>query len=80
MEIMKIIKECISQNINIGVEDIGDTAHLQNDLFADSLDMLRIRLSVEEKLGIQFNQDEIVKCISVDEIYRLALRKREASV
>lgn len=75
MDIMQVIKASISKELHIPIENISDTAHLQNDLFADSLDMLMIRLEIEKILGFTFNQDELVDLISIDAIYEMVLRK-----
>lgn len=68
MDILQKIKECISKNLQIPIESIADDAHLKEDLFADSYDILKIRLSIENTFGIEFVETELNCMISVDAI------------
>lgn len=68
MNVLDEVKGCIAKKLHIPAESISDNACLQDDLFADSVDILSIRLSIEDTFGIVFSEDELMCMLSVDAI------------
>lgn len=75
MDNLQKVKECIAKNLNIPIENVSDCAKLKEDLFADSLDILTIRLSIEDVFGIVFQNNELKCMLSVDTIYNTVQEK-----
>ena len=70
MNVLNEVKKCIATILGISVDSIGDNAHLQTDLFADSLDILNIKLSLEDKFSIVFTDDDLANILVVSDICR----------
>lgn len=61
LRVRKIIKE------HLGVDEAPDTAHLLDDLGADSLDTVELVMAFEEEFGIEIPNDEMEKVGTVAE-------------
>ena len=68
MNIEKTLKEIISKQFNCKLEDIGLNSHLIKDLKADSLDVVELILSLEEKFNISIADEEAEKMLTVVDI------------
>ncbi len=75
VEIEEKIKKIIAKEIRIDFQTITSNAHLQKDLFADSLDILSIRIKIEEAFEIMFTNEELQNLLKLDEIVELVERK-----
>lgn len=62
---------------HLGVEpsDIVDSAKLADDLGADSLDPIEIRMALDEAFGIEITDDEIDAMVTVGDVFALLGRK-----
>ena len=76
MDILQKIKECIAENLeDTSADSIADNARLKEDLFADSLDILQIRISIENAFLIEFSEKELTCMLTVDAIYQAVKEK-----
>ena len=52
-EILVTVKEVISEELNVNLEKVREDSHLKNDLGADSLDMTRTIMELEDRFNIE---------------------------
>lgn len=53
------VKEVISGYVNVHSDEIKDDDNLLDDLGLDSLDSIELVLQIEEKLGVELNDDDL---------------------
>ena len=68
MEIEKIIKEILAEQLNQKLEQIQLDSSLIKDLKADSLDVVELVMTLEEKFNIQIPDEEAEKISTVRDI------------
>lgn len=68
METLTRVKKVIAKTLNIDILKIPNNAHLQYDLCADSLDILMIRLAVEDEFSIAFSNQELKNMLTIETI------------
>lgn len=55
---------------HLGVEEAPDTAGLAADLGADSLDMVEMRMDLEDEFGVDLPDEEIAMILTVGDAIR----------
>ena len=65
MGIGKTVKEVIAEQLNKKAENIKEDSEFIKDLKADSLDLVEIIMSLEEKFNIQIPDKEAEQILSV---------------
>ena len=70
-----IVKRIIALKLKFNIDDVKLEHVLTDNLGADSLDMLEIRLAIEEAFNISIQDNEISSMRSVDKICELVNRK-----
>ena len=68
MDVQKEIVDLIAEQLNLKVEDIKPENHFIKDLKADSLDMVELVMSLEEKFNIQIPDEEAENIQSVQNV------------
>ncbi len=58
MEHLELLKEIISNQLDIDPEDVTPEKSLQNDLNCDSLDLVEIVMALEEELGVSVPDED----------------------
>ena len=53
------IKEILADNLEVEMDEISDDSHIQEDLGADSLDVMDIMTAIEDEFDIQMEDDVI---------------------
>lgn len=66
MDTLNRVKRAVAKTLSIDILKISDNAHLQNDLCADSLDILMIRLAVEDEFSITFSNEELKNMLTIE--------------
>lgn len=74
--IEKRIKEIISDRLGIGEDQVTDTAHLMDDLGADSLDMTEIVLDLEDEYDIEIPDREADELMTAAAIANYVTERR----
>lgn len=77
METLIRVKKAIAKTLNIDMSKIPDNAHLQYDLCADSLDILMIRLAVEDEFNITFSNQELKNMLTIESICKTIDNREE---
>lgn len=62
------VKELLVEELQIDPKDITLEAELSNDLGINSLELADLILLCEERFGVQINDDDIHKFISVGDV------------
>ena len=77
-EVFERIKEVLSERLSVEEADITEEANFQEDLDADSLDLVEVVLALEEKFGIEISDDQIAGVKTVGEAADLVISKQTA--
>jgi len=78
MDIVKKVKDIVCEQLNVPMEKVIATARFQEDLEADSLDVVELIMALEEHFEISIPDEDIegVKKVQ-DAINYITLRLRE---
>ncbi|WP_279205311.1 acyl carrier protein [Obesumbacterium proteus] len=66
----KQVKAMMAGHLSVNENQLGDEVQLVDDLYIDSLDLLDIVISLNDKFGIDLGGDEIVDFKTVADICR----------
>jgi acyl carrier protein len=66
-----LIRNLIAEHLAVPSHAVTDTALFQQDLGADSLDMIQLCMLVENRLGVPFDDEEAERCPTVGDALRL---------
>lgn len=61
----------IAQKLNLDENDITPEKNLNNDLGADSLDVVEVALMLEREFNVKFDESETKKIQTVSDLYEL---------
>ena len=59
------VKEVLSEQLGVDENDINDEASFQEDLEADSLDLVELIMELEDQFGIKISDDDAQKIQTV---------------
>lgn len=71
VEVENKIKKIISRQLGCDIGSISSNAHLQKDLYADSLDILTIKVTIEDAFDICFTEKELQDLLQIDAIVKI---------
>ena len=74
-EVENKIKKIIALKLGCDISSISSNAHLQKDLYADSLDILSIRVGIEDAFDIRFTERELQDLLQVDATVKIVYSK-----
>ena len=57
-EVYERVREVLSEQLGVDENDINDEASFQEDLEADSLDLVELIMDLEERFGVKISDDE----------------------
>lgn len=77
VELENKIKRIIARQMGCNISSISSNAHLQKDLFADSLDILSIKVSIEDAFEFHFTDKELQDLLQIDAIVEMVNGKIE---
>ena len=64
------VKEILSKQLEVSVDEIQLANSLQEDLGADSLDVVEIVMALEDEFSIEIADEETAKINTVDDIVK----------
>jgi acyl carrier protein len=65
MNVESKVKEIVSEQLNVGMEEIKPEAHFINDLGADSLDIVELVMAMEEEFNLEIPDEAAEKIQTV---------------
>ncbi len=68
----QVVREVFASILQIDPESLEDSTHLVNDLAVDSLDALELALKIQERFGIQLDEDEFARFTTYGEVVACA--------
>lgn len=66
--VLEKVKILLAEQFSINPEDITLDSDFVKDLGADSLDLVQLLITMEKEFGIVFNDDQIQKIKTVEDI------------
>jgi acyl carrier protein len=64
-EVYERVKEVLSEQLGVEENDINDEASFQEDLEADSLDLVELIMELEDQFGIKISDEDAQKIQTV---------------
>lgn len=68
------VKKIVADNVSIDPNDVFEDSHIENDLGADSLDIVEIVMAVEEEFDIEITDEEMESAKTVSDLVDLVNR------
>jgi len=64
------LKDIVSEQLGVPPEKVTEEASFQDDLGADSLDLVELIMAVEEKFGVEIADDQAQGFSTVGDVWR----------
>ena len=64
-EVYERVKEVLTEQLGVEESDINETASFQEDLDADSLDLVELIMELEDQFGIKISDEDAQKIQTV---------------
>ena len=71
------VKELIAEQLDVDADTVTVTSNIQDDLGADSLDVVDLVMSFEEEFDIEIPDDQVEKIKTVGDIVKFIEEKVE---
>lgn len=70
MDISERVKAIIAELLDERRENVCDDSNILDDLAADSLEVIELAMALEEEFGIEINDEEMEKLVTVADVVR----------
>jgi acyl carrier protein len=77
-DVVETMKEVLASELNVDEGKVTVDARFKEDLDADSLELVEVVMALEEKFGIEIQDDEVAGLKTVGEAVDLVLAKQAA--
>ncbi len=77
-EIEERVRKILADNLSVPEDDVTTDSRFQEDLDADSLDLVEAVLALEEEFGVSIPEEEMEGVKTVGEAVKLVAAKLEA--
>jgi acyl carrier protein len=77
-EVVGAMKEVLASELNVDQDKVTIDARFKEDLDADSLELVEVVMALEEKFGIEIQDDEVAGLKTVGEAVDLVMAKQAA--
>lgn len=64
------VKELIAEQLDVKVDDITETSNIQDDLGADSLDVVDLVMALEDEFDVEIPEDQVENIKTVGDIVK----------
>jgi acyl carrier protein len=68
---VEVVLQILIENLGVAREQITDDAKLEDDLGADSLDLVEITMGIEERLHLNVADEQAEKVKTVGDLFEL---------
>ena len=70
------VKELISQQLDVKADDITEASNIQDDLGADSLDVVDLVMALEDEFDVEIPEDQVENIKTVGDIVKFVEDKQ----
>ena len=74
-EIEERVRKILADNLSVPEDDVTTDSRFQEDLDADSLDLVEAVLALEEEFGVSIPEEEMEDVKTVGEAYNVVMAK-----
>ena len=64
------VKELISEQLDVKADDITEASNIQDDLGADSLDVVDLVMALEDEFDVEIPEDQVENIMTVGDIVK----------
>lgn len=64
------VKELIAEQLDVKVDDITEASNIQDDLGADSLDVVDLVMALEDEFDVEIPEDQVENIKTVGDIVK----------
>ena len=64
------VKELIAEQLDVKADDITETSNIQDDLGADSLDVVELVMALEDEFDVEIPEDQVENIKTVGDIVK----------
>lgn len=64
------VKDLISEQLDVKADDITEDSTIQDDLGADSLDVVDLVMAIEDEFGVEIPEDQVENIKTVGDIVK----------
>ena len=75
MDMLEKVKSIIAETLNISADSLREDTNVQDDLGADSLELVEIAMAVEDEFEIEIDDEAIIQIHTIGDIVK-ALQDR----
>lgn len=65
------VKELISEQLDVKADDITEASNIQDDLGADSLDVVDLVMALEDEFDVEIPEDQVENIKTVGDIVKI---------
>ena len=70
------VKELISEQLDVKADDITEASNIQDDLGADSLDVVDLVMALEDEFDVEIPEDQVENIKTVGDIVKFIEAKQ----
>ncbi len=70
------VKEIIAEQLDVKADDISETSNIQDDLGADSLDVVDLVMAIEDEFDVEIPEDQVENIKTVGDIVKFIEEKQ----
>ena len=71
------VKELISEQLDVKADDITEASNIQDDLGADSLDVVDLVMALEDEFDVEIPEDQVENIKTVGDIVKFIDANKE---
>jgi len=77
-EVLKLVREHLSEELELDLERIGEATRFKEDLDADSLDLYELVMELEDTYGVAVSEEQAARISTVGDAVEFVLQHAPA--